>query len=101
MSRIKPAVILAAALLTAGCAALPTGARVEVEHISHPLAGWPCGPKLEEDALTQVNALAVWRKGNSFVETGLGYKIASQGFYGPALTFTARAGHEFTFDKRR
>lgn len=91
--------LLAALALTAltGCAALPDSARVEMEHVSHPLAGWPVSAKDTEDALNQANAILRWQRGRVYVEQGLGYNLKGEnggGFYGPELTYTGRVGFE-------
>jgi len=87
-----------AVLSLCGCASLaPDAVRVEWEHISHPLAGPPFGPTTEEDCLDQLNVALHWQNGAWFVESGLGYKLADAGMYGPKLTFTSRVGREFKF----
>lgn len=77
----------------------PDEYRVEVEHVSHPFAGWPFGAADEEDALTQANFVAVKRFGNMSIEQGLGYKINEAslggGFKGPRLTYTGRISYTF------
>ncbi len=78
-------------LSASGCA---SALRVGVDHTSHPLAGWPVGHKGDEDTLTQVQAMLVWRKGLGYFEAGLGKSITNEGFYGPSLTGTMRAGLE-------
>lgn len=89
--------VLAAVLSLSACA---TGARIETEHVSHPFAGWPFGPAAEEDALDQVNAILEWHRPEGwYAEAGVGYVIADEGFRGPPLTFTARVGHRFTFNR--
>jgi hypothetical protein len=83
--------------LTSACTALPSGARLEVEHVSHPLAGWPVSAKNTEDGLSQANAILRWQRGRTYVEQGLGYNLKGEnggGFYGPELTYTARFGVE-------
>jgi hypothetical protein len=86
--------------LCAGCSALrPTYYKAEIEHVSHPFAGWPFGPADEEDALTQANLLTVIERGNLSIEQGLGYKIDSGGlgggFEGPHLTYIGRISYKF------
>lgn len=102
-----------------GCAA-PT-LLTEVEHVSHPLAGWPVekqheygvaltqyvGPSVyqvstyrmnREDELTQLNALLHWEGAGWYADAGLGYKLHGRnggGFYGPAMTGTVRVGKEW------
>jgi hypothetical protein len=91
---VRAPAVAALALLT-GCA---SAYRLEVEHVSHPLAGQPFGPRTDEDALTQAHALASWRRGVGYVEAGIGWNLRGEGgggFYGPALTGTVRAGVEF------
>lgn len=81
-----------------GCASLaPASTKLEFEHVSHPLAGWPVGARDQEDALTQANGLLVWRAERAYVEAGLGYNLRGRdggGIYGPTLTGTVRAGME-------
>lgn len=88
------------ALLATGCSSLlPNAARVEIEHVSHPMAGPPFGPRNEEDALSQLNILVRWQQSAWYAESGLGYKLEDSGMYGPRLTFTARVGREIRFDR--
>lgn len=94
------ALIAVAALAFTGCAVLkPQAVQAELEHISHPLAGWPAGGKYDEDSLTQVNTLLRWDIGGVTVENGLGYVVKDGGFYGPRLTYTGRISKEFRFSK--
>lgn len=81
---------LALMLLAGGCSVQRPQVRLELEHVSHPLAGWPFGPSTEEDALTQANVMLEWERGRVRVEQGLGYRLMDQGFYGPELTYTGR-----------
>jgi hypothetical protein len=94
---MKTIALACAVSLLTGCAALPTHVKVEVEHISHPLAGWPCSDKYTEDAVTEASTLAVWRSEHLYLEAGVGYNLKGangSGFYGPALTGIVRAGAE-------
>jgi hypothetical protein len=88
--------ILAATSLT-GCAA--PSVLVELEHVSHPLVGWPINPEDGvEDELTQVSTALRFRKGGLYADAGLGLNLFGangMGFYGPALTGTIRVGYEF------
>lgn len=80
-----------AALLLSGC----TTVSVEMEHISHPLAGWPVGPSSEEDWVHTVGIVGRKEYGRWYVEQGLGYNVAGRdggGFVGPGLTYTGRVG---------
>lgn len=90
---------VAATLTLQACTTLaPSSYRVEVEHISHPLAGWPVSANNTEDGLSQANVIARWTHGRVYVENGLGYNLQGRnggGFYGPALTYTGRIGVEF------
>jgi hypothetical protein len=90
-------------LLLTGCAALPNRMRVEVEHVSHPLAGWPCGRQSgSEDGLSQVSAIAAWRGEHAYMETGLGYNlegIDGGGIHGPSFMGTVRVGYEWSLRK--
>jgi hypothetical protein len=94
------ALALTCLLALGGC----TGLRAEYEHISHPMAGPPFGPRSEEDSLNQVNLCAVRATAglrySVFGETCLGVKLADGGFYGPELTSTVRIGVEFQLSGR-
>lgn len=90
-------IIALAALALAGCSLAPTSVNAELEHVSHPLAGWPINASNNEDALTQANVIARWQTGRVYVEHGLGWNIQGEnggGFYGPGLTYTGRIGVE-------
>lgn len=90
---MKGSIFIAAALLS-GCAS--AGLRIELDHDSHPFDGVPFGPRLEEDSLTQVTAIASWRRGRTYVEVGTGYNLRGRdggGFYGSPWTGTVRAGY--------
>jgi hypothetical protein len=81
--------------LLGGCASTY---KLEVEHISHPMVGPPFEGADQEDAVTQLVGLAGWGGVGSgpYVEAGLGANLRGSnggGFYGPPLTFTARAGY--------
>lgn len=93
------ALLLAPVLLLAGCALAPATVRLEYEHVSHPLAGWPCERQgTTEDVLNQVNAIARYEIRGAYVDLGLGRNLQGQhggGFYGPVLTGTVRAGYEW------
>ena len=85
-------------ILLTGCASY---GRVELEHVSHPFAGWPverqCG---SEDGVTQASAILGWKRGGAYVEAGMGYNLEGKnggGFYGPAVTGTVRAGYQVDF----
>jgi hypothetical protein len=83
------------ALSMTGCAVMPDSTRLELEHVSHPLAGWPVSAANTEDALTQVNVIGHWQSGRIYVENGLGYNLQGAdgaGFKGPGLTYTGRVG---------
>lgn len=103
---IGQAVVLLVALILlsqlGGCSAMrPTGATVELEHVSHPLAGWPTGPSNEEDGLSQVSGLLEWDIAGFRLQQGLGYKLEQGGFKGPELTYTGRISRTFRFGVRR
>jgi hypothetical protein len=86
------------ALSMTGCAVMPDSTRLELEHVSHPLAGWPVSAADTEDALTQLNVIGHWQSGNVYVENGLGYNLQGEnggGFYGPGFTYTGRIGVKF------
>jgi hypothetical protein len=86
------------ALSMTGCAVMPDSTRLELEHVSHPLAGWPVSAANTEDGLSQVNLIGQWQSGNVYVENGLGYNLQGAnggGFYGPELTYTGRIGVKF------
>jgi hypothetical protein len=83
------------ALSMTGCAVMPNSTRLELEHVSHPLAGWPVSANNTEDGLSQVNLIGHWQSGRVYVEQGLGYNLQGEnggGFYGPELTYTGRIG---------
>lgn len=81
-----------------GCVVMPDSAGAELEHVSHPLAGWPVSADNTEDGLSQINAYAKWHiSQHVYVEQALGYNLQGTGgggFYGPALTYTGRIGVE-------
>jgi hypothetical protein len=88
------AAILLATLFLPGCAT-PASVRAEVEHVSHPLAGWPVSAANSEDGLSQLNVIGHWQSGRVYVEHGLGWNMDGRnggGFYGPGLTYTGRIG---------
>jgi hypothetical protein len=88
----KHTALIAAALAIAlsGCATVSA----EWAHTSHPMAGYPFGPSYEEDTLDTLNVIGRHQIGRTYVEMGVGYKLADGGFYGPELTFTSRIGVE-------
>jgi hypothetical protein len=84
--------LIASALLLTGCTI--NGVTAEYEHVSHPLAGPPFGPRTEEDSLNVAN-LVIDMKTQSpriCVQHVLGYKLSDGGFYGPRVTYELRAG---------
>lgn len=89
-------VLLLVCLAMTGCAST---IRIEAEHISHPLAGWPCEPQSgSEDEVNQVLAIASWRGDGPYLDIGLGQKTHGRngnGFTGPALTGVVRVGYEW------
>lgn len=96
MANLKSTAGVSALLLLTACAT--PALRVEVDHISHPMAGWPCGPANEEAQLTQLNALLHWQRGGWYADAGIGWKLAEKtqwDFVGPKLTGTVRIGREF------
>lgn len=79
-----------------GCTSLS----VEYEHVSHPFAGPPFGPRNEEDTIDHINACAVreWQVSerlNAYGSSCVGYLLTDGGFYGPSLTGTLRTGLSF------
>lgn len=83
--------LLLTTLALTGC----TSVGVEIEHNSHPLAGWPVSARDTEDSLSQANVIARWQKGRVYAEQGLGVNLRGEnggGFFGPELTYTARVG---------
>lgn len=102
MSRLSAALLIICALANSvGCAAIntssaivPDAIRAEVEHISHPLAGFPLNAD-KEDAVSTVGVVARWTRGHFYVEQGLGYKIDRSGFNGPDMTYAGRIGYEW------
>ena len=94
--------LLLACLLMTGCATHLVG---ELEHVSHPLVGWPVSNRLDEDALTQANLLLRWKfdHDRGYVDAGFGLNLQGNnggGFYGPALTGTLRLGYEIPLRTR-
>lgn len=91
--------ILCACAVLCGC--VPSRFRLEAEHISHPLAGWPLEPQRHsEDEVSHISAIAAWDHGGWYAEAGIGWNLYGKdgaGFYGPALTGTVRAGYEWRF----
>lgn len=88
--------LVIASLAAAGCA--PHAIRAEYEHISHPLAGPPFGPRSEEDALDHLAILARWHFELVTVDVGLGYKLVDGGMYGPKCTGIVRVSKEFSLE---
>lgn len=87
-------------VLLGGCTSLkPISALVELEHVSHPLVGWPVNHD-PEAGLSQVSGLLRWDLNGVLIEQGLGYNLDPQGFYGPRLTYTGRISKEFRFSGR-
>lgn len=95
---IGRAVILVAAFAVSGCALIPDSAGCEVEHVSHPLAGWPVSARDTEDGLSQFNVYAKWQIGErGYLQRAVGWNLRGEnggGFYGPEWTYTARIGVE-------
>lgn len=85
-----------------GCGPLsakPDTARLSTAHYSHLSAGFPFGPKNEEDALTLLNMKGNWKCGSEFFEAGIGINIAGKnggGFYGPSEVVGFEYGYEFS-----
>lgn len=93
---MRPAILISA-LFASGCSVLPDSAGLELEHVSHPMAGWPVSASNTEDGLSQVNAMLKWKRGRVYMEQGLGYNLQGRdggGFIGPELTYTGRIGVE-------
>lgn len=88
----KQLAVTLAVIQLAGCVALPDYAGMDVEHISHPLAGPPFGPTSDEDSLNHIRGFVGWRHGRAFCEVSLGYKLTDGGFYGPRMTANANVG---------
>jgi hypothetical protein len=98
---IWPMAALVLALLN-GCAALvPNSLLTECEHVSHPFAGPPFGPKSEEDSLNQCGVLGEWTDGAAYLHLGVGYVLTDGGFYGPEVTGTVRAGYRIPLRRAR
>jgi hypothetical protein len=95
---MKTVMILMVAMSMTACSVMPTSARMELEHVSHPLAGWPVSANNTEDALSQVSVIGHWQSGRVYVENGLGWNLQGAdgaGFKGPGLTYTGRIGIQF------
>lgn len=91
------ALLAIAILALPGCAS--TSLLIEGEHISHPLAGWPCEKQRgSEDGISQVGALLRFRSDTGlYLDAGMGVNLEGRnggGIYGPALMGTIRAGLE-------
>jgi hypothetical protein len=82
-----------------GCAVMPESMYAEVEHVSHPFAGPPFGPRTEEDTLNMINVGGTWSKDNVYMDVGLGYKFTDSGFHGPPLSFDMRVGYRIPLKK--
>lgn len=100
---MKPflALFLSAAGLSAqGCALVPQSGALELEHISHPLVGYPLTEARDasgvgvEDGLSQLNLVAHWQLSPRLsIENALGWNLQGTnggGFYGPSLTYSGR-----------
>ena len=87
--------LLAIGFILAGCA--PNTVRVEVDHQSHLLVGYPFTPQREEDNLTVLQGTLEWGGPTGpYLDAGLGYNLQGAnggGFYGPSFTGTLRAGY--------
>ena len=93
MKSLKALFAVSILATTSACSYL----KVEVEHVSHPFAGFPFGPPNEEDYLNVAQA-CLGREGSGwYVEHCLGYKIGETGFYGPKLSYIGRVGRKFDF----
>jgi hypothetical protein len=88
-------VLIAVTLIQPACSYL----KVEAEHVSHPTAGPPFGPRNQEDSINQINACLGSDDGQTYYESCLGYQVRDGGFYGPPLTFSARVGRRFNLKK--
>lgn len=91
------ALLALAVMALPGCAS--TSLLVEAEHISHPLAGWPCEKqKNSEDGVSQLGALLRFRSDSGlYLDAGMGVNLEGRnggGMRGPALMGTMRAGIE-------
>ncbi len=98
---MKTALLAACLIALQGCTSLSA----EINHTSHPLAGYPVGPAYQEDTLNlaQLCAGAEYRHGVRllwYVENCLGYKLTSGGFVGPDLTYQGSAGVKYNFGRR-
>ena len=95
--------LLLSVLVLPGCVSLaPDAIRPNIQHISHPLAGRPFGPKEEEDCYQAAGASLIWQRGNLYIEQGLARKIATancDGFYGPKLSYSGQIGYTIHFKR--
>lgn len=95
---MKSIILMSAIVSLSGCMLVPDAARLEVEHVSHPLAGPPFGPANEEDGLSQFNVIGRWQGEQWYIEQGFGLNLEGRnggGFKGPPFTYTGRVGIEF------
>jgi hypothetical protein len=110
MKTINGAVAIIAIALS-GCSTTsvelfkPTGAKVETEHVSHLMAGWPFKPEwrdengFKEGGLSHVQLLLQWENEERgyYLESGLGYKLDTQGLIGPRMSTSVRFGKAWKF----
>lgn len=98
---------LASALALVGCSTVaPTHAVGGVQHISHPLAGWPFGPVTEEDTLDQVCGGLLWVRerpngGEVIIDQRLCQKLRDGGFFGPKLSYYGSIDYRIPLRRRR
>lgn len=92
---MRTAALLLASVLLASCATAPDRMGVSLDHVSHPLVGWPFSSRYDEDALTEMRISAEWQRGCGFASIGIGYNLRGRdggGFYGPPLTGSFAVG---------
>lgn len=85
-----------ACVLLAACA--PQRMRVGIDHVSHPLVGWPFSPASDEDAITEARVALEWQRGCAYFAAGVGVNLYGRngsGFYGPPLTGNVSTGCVF------
>ena len=94
----KSALFVVCVAVLAGCTSL----KLEYEHVSHPLAGWPVEAQYgAEDTLDHIQACAVRKAGRLYSEACLGHKLRDGGMYGPSMTGAIKIGMEFAIPQRR
>lgn len=103
---MKSLVAIALVALTGCATTLPTSAKLEFEHASHPGVGFPfadCDGC--EDQLNTINGILTWKTDSGWYGEGyFGRNLKGRdggGFRGPAFTSGVRFGKEFKIREPR